>query len=61
MLVTRHDPETVTTYLTHADQVERNGQIRRRILDDVRPALTVVIAQTLESRWLLEIEASAAA
>ena len=51
----------VTTYLTHGDQVELNGQIRRRILGDARPALTVVIAQTLESHWLLEIDAIAAA
>ncbi len=51
----------VTTYLTHADQVDANGRIRRMILGEARPALTVMIAQTLQSSWLLEIEAVAAA
>jgi enamine deaminase RidA (YjgF/YER057c/UK114 family) len=51
----------VTTYLTHADQVDANGRIRRTILGEARPALTVMIAQTLQSSWLLEIEAVAAA
>lgn len=51
----------VTTFLTHPDQVEQNGKIRRHFLGDLRPALTVVIVQTLESKWLLEIEAIAAA
>lgn len=51
----------VTTFLTNASQVETNGQIRRKHLGEVKPALTVMIAQTLESQWLLEIEAIAAA
>ena len=51
----------VTTFLTHADQVDANGRIRREVLGGARPALTVMIAQTLESAWLLEIEAIAAA
>ena len=51
----------VTTFLTHADQVEMNGAIRREILGDHTPALTVIIAQTLQSNWMLEIEAIAAA
>jgi len=51
----------VTTFLTHVSQAEANGEIRRRVLRDVQPALTVVVVQTLESRWLLEIEAVAAA
>ena len=50
----------VTTYLTHQDQADTNGRIRREVLGDVRPALTVVVLQTLESQWLLEIEAIAA-
>ena len=50
----------VTTYLTDRDQAEANGEIRRRVLGDAQPALTVVVAQTLESPWLLEIEAIAA-
>lgn len=51
----------VTTFLTDRKQAEANGRIRREVLGDRRPALTVVVAQTLESPWLLEIEAIAAA
>ena len=51
----------VTTYLTSRDQAETNGRIRRERLGDVRPALTVIIAQTFAAEWLLEIEAVAAA
>lgn len=51
----------VTTYLTHIDQVEANSQIRQQRLGAAKPALTVIIAQTVESQWLLEIEAIAAA
>ena len=50
----------VTTFLTRQDQADTNGRIRRQFLGDVRPALTVVVLQTLESHWLLEIEAIAA-
>lgn len=51
----------VTTFLTDADQAETNSEVRGRFLGDARPALTVVVVTTLESRWLLEIEAIAAA
>lgn len=51
----------VTTYLTNRDQAEINGRVRRERLGEVRPALTVVIAQTFAAEWLLEIEAIAAA
>ena len=51
----------VTTFLTSRDQAETNGRTRRAVLGERRPALTVMVAQTLESRWLLEIEAVAAA
>ena len=50
----------VTTYLTSRDQAEINGKVRRERLGGVRPALTVVIAQTFAAEWLLEIEAVAA-
>lgn len=50
----------ITTYLTKADQVEANSRIRQQRLGAVKPALTVIIAQVLESQWLLEIEAIAA-
>ena len=51
----------VTTFLTHADQVEQNSEIRRKHLGTLHPALTVVVVETLQSKWLLEIEAVAAA
>lgn len=50
----------VTTILTRRDQADANSRIRREVLGAIRPALTVVVAQTLESQWLLEIEAIAA-
>ena len=50
----------VTTYLTSRDQAEINGRVRRERLGGTRPALTVVIARTFASEWLLEIEAIAA-
>src|SRR5690606_28849215 len=49
----------VTTYLTDRSQAEANSRIRRARLGEARPALTVVVAQTLLSAWLLEIEAVA--
>jgi 2-iminobutanoate/2-iminopropanoate deaminase len=51
----------VTTYLTSRDQAGINGRVRRERLGELRPALTVVIAQTFAAEWLLEIEAIAAA
>lgn len=51
----------VTTFLTDKSQVAANRTIRSRILGDHRPASTVMIAETLDSAWLLEIEAVAAA
>ncbi|WP_425146478.1 RidA family protein [Deinococcus sp.] len=50
----------VTTYLTDSDQIDVNGQVRREVLGELEPALTVIIARTLDPRWLLEIEAVAA-
>ncbi len=46
---------------SHGLEVVLNGEVRRRWLGEARPALTVVIVQTIDSRWLLEIEAVAAA
>ena len=51
----------VTTYLTDAKHSQVAGDIRRRKLGNVRPALTAVVVQTLDSAWLLEIEAIAVA
>lgn len=50
----------VTTFLTDNSQAATNGAIRRCYLGSHRPALTVIVACTLDSQWLLEIEAIAA-
>lgn len=50
----------VTTFLTDLDQVVANRAVRRKMLRGHEPALTVMIAQTVDSKWLLEIEAIAA-
>ena len=50
----------VTTFLTGLDQVVANRAVRRKMLDGHESALTVMIAETVDSKWLLEIEAIAA-
>lgn len=50
----------ITTFLTSRDNAARNGAIRREVLGSHQPALTVIVAQTLDPAWLLEIEAIAA-
>jgi enamine deaminase RidA (YjgF/YER057c/UK114 family) len=50
----------VTTFLTDRAQVVTNRTIRRKMLGEHQPALTVMIAETVDSKWLLEIEAIAA-
>jgi len=51
----------VRTYLTSRDQALVNSRVRQHRLQGVTPALTVVVAQTLDPRWLIEVEALAAA
>ncbi|WP_027575637.1 RidA family protein [Bradyrhizobium sp. WSM1743] len=50
----------VTTFLTDRSQVIANRAIRRAMLGEHQPALTVVVVETVDSKWLLEIEAIAA-
>lgn len=50
----------VTTFLTSREFAARNGAIRREALGSHQPALSVIVAQTLDPAWLLEIEAIAA-
>jgi enamine deaminase RidA (YjgF/YER057c/UK114 family) len=50
----------VTTFLTDRNQLVTNRAIRRKMLGEHQPALTVVVVQTVDSKWLLEIEAIAA-
>lgn len=49
----------ITTFLTDPKFAEKNGEIRRKFLGENKPALTVVVVQTLNPKWLLEIEAIA--
>jgi enamine deaminase RidA (YjgF/YER057c/UK114 family) len=48
------------TFLTDRSQLVTNRAIRRKMLGEHQPALTVVVVQTVDSKWLLEIEAIAA-
>jgi 2-iminobutanoate/2-iminopropanoate deaminase len=50
----------INTFLTDKSQVVANRAIRRRMLGGNEPASTVMIAETVDGRWLLEIEAIAA-
>jgi 2-iminobutanoate/2-iminopropanoate deaminase len=51
----------VTTFLSDRSYAEANGEIRREVLGMHCPALTVVVVNTLDPRWLLEVEAIAGA
>jgi 2-iminobutanoate/2-iminopropanoate deaminase len=50
----------VRTFLTDRSQLLANRAIRQRMLAGHEPALTVMVAETVDSKWLLEIEAIAA-
>ncbi len=50
----------INTFLTDRDQVVANRAIRRKMLGDHEPASTVMVAVTVDGKWLLEIEAIAA-
>jgi len=50
-----------TTFLSDRKYREANSRVRREVLGDLTPALTVVIADIFDDAWLLEIEAIAAA
>ena len=50
----------ITTFLTDRSQVATNRTIRRQMLAGHEPASTVMIAETVDGKWLLEIEAIAA-
>lgn len=51
----------VTTFLGDRAYAVTNTAIRREVLGDHRPALTVIVTGIFEPSWLLEIEAIAAA
>ena len=50
----------VTTFLSDRAYREENSAIRREILGDHAPALTVIVCEIYDPAWLLEIEAVAA-
>ena len=50
----------VTIYLSSRDYAEANSRIRREVLQDHEPALTIIITGIFNKDWLLEIEAVAA-
>jgi 2-iminobutanoate/2-iminopropanoate deaminase len=50
----------VNTFLTDRNQVMANRAVRRKMLGGHEPAITVMIAVTVDDKWLLEIEAIAA-
>jgi len=51
----------VTTFLSSREFAIANREVRREVLGGHAPALTVVIAGIFDEKWLLEIEAIAAA
>lgn len=50
----------VTTFLSDRRHAAENSSIRREILGERTPALTIIIAGIYDENWLLEIEAIAA-
>lgn len=51
----------ITTFLSSRDLASVNTAVRRSVLGGHRPALTVIVADTFDERWKLEIEVIAAA
>jgi enamine deaminase RidA (YjgF/YER057c/UK114 family) len=47
------------TFITSADHWEEVGRAHGEIFGDIRPASTMVVAQLLDPRWFVEIEAEA--
>jgi enamine deaminase RidA (YjgF/YER057c/UK114 family) len=47
------------TFLTSADNWEEVGRAHGEVFAEIRPASTMVVAQLLDPRWLVEIEADA--
>lgn len=48
-----------TTFLSSREHRAANSRVRREVLGEREPALTVVIAEIFDEAWLLEIEAVA--
>ena len=59
--MTPDDLVKVTIFLSDRRHREENAAVRREMLGDRSPALTIIIAGIYSEAWLLEIEAIAAA
>jgi 2-iminobutanoate/2-iminopropanoate deaminase len=51
----------VTIYLSSREFAAANREIRQKFLGEHSPAMTVIITGIFDEKWLLEIEATAAA
>lgn len=49
----------VTVFLADRAHREANARVRKEILGDRSPAITIIICDIYDERWLLEIEAIA--
>jgi 2-iminobutanoate/2-iminopropanoate deaminase len=58
--MTFDDLVKVTTFLSNRQFGAENAEVRREMLGDRAPALTVIVVDIFDSAWLLEIEAVAA-
>ena len=58
--MTLADVVKVTTFLSDRQYREENSAIRRELLGEHAPALTVIVCDIYDERWLLEIEVVAA-
>ncbi|MFC3074793.1 RidA family protein [Shinella pollutisoli] len=56
----KSDIVKVTMYLSDRQHATANREIRNEYLGSLAPALTVVVCQIFDERWLLEVEAVAA-
>ena len=50
----------VTVFLSDRKYREANSRIRKELLGQISPALTIIITGIYDEKWLLEIEAIAA-
>lgn len=50
----------ITTFLSDRKYRQENSEVRRKILGNHQPAITVIIAGIYDEEWLLEIEVIAA-
>jgi enamine deaminase RidA (YjgF/YER057c/UK114 family) len=58
--LTLHHLVKVTTFLSDRRYAAENSSIRREVLGEHAPALTIIITGVYDQAWLLEIEAIAA-